>query len=491
MRAASRAVVASSVLVPALVAALVVARHIGTKPLWRDEAVSVSVAARPVLRILSVLPHHDANAGFYYLLLHAWRYLGDSRAWTRGLSGACFVATAALAAWGASRWRGWETGLAVGLLVAVNPFLLYYGQDARPYALAVLLATASTIALFGHADAGSVRPWPRAYVIATVALLYADLFAVLYAGALAAAIIVVYRYRGIRLPSELVRCWRWIACAAAPLAVVMVGFERGQISWLPRPSARVLADTITSMSAGWLGLEIIAVLAALALIARRDRLVVSALAVAFVVPPVGLWTLGQVTPAFIDRYVICSALALVALAGAGLAALRDRLGHAGGSAGWGRLVAFGVLAGLVVLGGQRVARIEAAPVKVDDAPAVIRFLQAHAETGDAIAYAGGGLRTVLDASLPHGTSLPLDVALAPHGQASFQHDLYAREVDAPALRARLATVERLWLVTDPGDQQYPRGGPFAQLEPLVLATFGPGPHTSFGTIDVTLLVRRP
>ena len=227
------------------------------------------------------------------------------------------------------------------------------------------------------------------------------------------------------------------------------------------------------MPGGWAS-RIIAVLAALALIARRDRLVVSALAVAFVVPPVGLWTLGQVTPAFIDRYVICSALALVALAGAGLAALRDRLGHAGGSAGWGRLVAFGVLAGLVVLGGQRVARIEAAPVKVDNAPAVIRFLQAHAETGDAIAYAGGGLRTVLDASLPHGTSLPLDVALAPHGQASFQHDLYAREVDAPALRARLATVERLWLITDPGDQQYPRGGPFAQLEPLVLATFGPG-----------------
>ena len=36
--------------------------------------------------------------------------------------------------------------------------------------------------------------------MATVALLYADLFAVLFAGALAGAMIVVYRYRGIASP---------------------------------------------------------------------------------------------------------------------------------------------------------------------------------------------------------------------------------------------------------------------------------------------------
>jgi hypothetical protein len=200
-----------------------------------------------------------------------------------------------------------------------------------------------------------------------------------------------------------------------------------------------------------------------------------------------LWSVAQVTPVFIDRYLICSTLALVGLAGAGLATLRERLRPKR----LGQVAALAVLAGLLVLSGQRVARIESAPYKVDNAPAVARFIQAHAQPGDAVAYAGGGLRIVIDASLPAGGSFPVDVALAPGGDASLQSDLYAREVDGPQLESRLATVRRLWLVTDPSDQDYPQGGPFLQLRPLVTATYAPTTTTSFGTIDVTLLVRHP
>jgi hypothetical protein len=182
-------------------------------------------------------------------------------------------------------------------------------------------------------------------------------------------------------------------------------------------------------------------------------------------------------------------LALVGLAAAGLAALRDRLAPLGPLA---RAVAPAILAGLLVIGGQRVARSEAAPFKVDNAPAVVSFIQQQAQGGDAVAYAGGGLRTVLEAT-PGGRSstFPEDVALAPGGQASLQHDLYAREVRAPVLVTRLAAVWRIWLITDPGDQQFPQGGPFAQLKPLILADFKAGPTTPFGTIDVTLLTRMP
>jgi mannosyltransferase len=470
--------------ISAVVAAGVVLRHLGTKPLWRDEAVSVSVAARPALRILSVLPHHDANAGLFYLLLHVWMRLGHSPAWARGFSALCFTATAAVVAWAGSRWRGWETGLALGVLVAFNPFLLYYGQEARPYALAVLLATVSTVALFAHLD----RPASRTYLVATIALVYADLFAVLFVAAVAAVVLVVQRRRHQALPGDLRRSWWLIAAATAPLAAVMMVFERGQISWVPRSTAQVLATTFTSMSGGWLGLEIVAVLATVALITTRgrDRLIVVALAAGFALPPLILWSVGQIFPDFIDRYVICSALALAGLAGAGLAALRERLTSGG------RLVALAVLVGLLLLGGQRVARIEATPFKVDNAPAVVGFIAAHAEPGDAVAYAGGGLRTVVDAALPHvPPTFPFDVALAPGGQAFRQHDLYAREVDASELLSRLATVNRIWMVTDPSDQQFPQGGPFAQLKTAVMATYGPDATMSFGSMDVTLLVRRP
>ncbi len=488
-RVSLAAVVATS----AGVAALVVLRHLGTKPLWRDEAISVSVAARPVLRIVSVLPHHDANAGFYYLLLHTWLWFGHGTAWARGFSAMSFTATAALAAWAGHRWRGWETGLALGLLVALNPFLVYYGQETRPYALAVALAAVSTIALFWRGDGAGTQPAPRLYAAATVALIYADLLAVLYVATLAGAVLAVYHLRHQRVPAPLKRCWWIIGAATAPLAVVMLVFERGQISWLIRPTPQVLGTTITSMSSGWLGLEVVGVLAAVALIASRgargarDRLIVVALVAGFALPPLGLWAMAQLTPVFIDRYVICSILALAGLAAAGLAALRDHLG----GKGLGRVVALAVLAGLLVLGGQRVARTEAAPFKVDNTPAVVGFIQSQAQPGDAVAYAGGGLRTVIDASLPAGRSFPGDVALAPGGQASLQSDLYAREVTAPQLQSRLATVSRLWMVTDPSDQDYPQGGPFLTLKPLVLAAYAPTTTTSFGTIDVTLFVRRP
>ena len=79
------------------------------------------------------------------------------------------------------------------------------------------------------------------------------------------------------VPPALKRCWWVIAAASAPLAVVMLVFERGQISWLAKPSAAVLATTITSMSSGWLGLEVVLVLAAVAWRAwhrqPRDRMI--------------------------------------------------------------------------------------------------------------------------------------------------------------------------------------------------------------------------
>jgi len=88
-RRAGRAALAVAVGSAAVAAALVV-RTLGTKPLWLDEAVSVSVASRPLPRLLVVLTHHDANAGLYYLLLHLWLYLSHGAAWDRGGVGSLF-----------------------------------------------------------------------------------------------------------------------------------------------------------------------------------------------------------------------------------------------------------------------------------------------------------------------------------------------------------------------------------------------------------------
>jgi hypothetical protein len=282
-----------------------------------------------------------------------------------------------------------------------------------------------------------------------------------------------------------------VAAAAAPLTVLMLFFERGQISWLPRPDTTALVTTFTAMASGGLGFVAVLALgvAAVLLTDRAERLIPVALGAAFAVPPVGLWMVAQVAPSFIDRYVICSTVAMVGLVAAGLVAIRDRLGGAGGAGQW---VSLAVLAGLVVLGGQRSAHVEAQPFKVDNAPAVVGLIRAGAQPGDAVVYAGGGLRTLVEATLPRAGAgpFPPDVALAAGGEAFFQHDLYAREVTPGVLATRLVAIRRLWLVTDPNDQRYPLGGPFASLRSQVTAEFAAVTTTSFGAIEVTLLRRR-
>ena len=462
------------------VAAVLAFRRLGTKPLWLDETVSVAVARRPLTRLLAVLPHRDANAGLYYLLLHTWLRLGHGAGWTRVPSAAAFVATAGLAAWLGSRWRGCWFGLVCGLLVATNQFLVFYGQEARPYALAVMVAVASTAALFRRDG----EPAPAAYVILTVVLLYLDLFAVLFVAAQAGAVVVVHRWRRVPLPPGLLRWWAIIAAAAAPLALLMITGERSQISWLTRPTLRYLGQTFTAMTNGWLGLVVMALLAlcgVVTLAATSDAFPVGALLASFALPPLTLWVFAQFVPSFIDRYVICSTIGIIGLAAAGLEVVRKRAGYA---------LALAVLVLVAGLGLARIARLEGQSFKYENPPAVVSFIASQTRRGDAIGFAGGGLRTVVDTYLRPGNPFPGDIALAPGGAATNQHDVYALEVDPATLAVRLAGVERLWLVTDPSNHRYPPFGPFAPLRPVVEGAFQPAIDGSFPGIDVTLYTRR-
>ncbi len=451
-----------------LVAAVLVFRRLGTKPLWLDEAVSVSVAGRPITRILAVLPHRDANAGLYYLVLHWWLRFGHGAAWDRGLSAVSFVATAGLAAWAGVRWRGAWLGACAGLLVATNRFLLFYGQEARPYAPAVLLAVASTAALVWRDG----EPSPRAYVVTTALLLCTDLFAVLFVAAQAAAVLFARRGAGLAV---LRRCWLAIAAVTAPVWVLMATVEHGQIGWLGRPTLGYLGGTVSGMGGGWLGLALMVALGAggTAAVARRgprrDRWLAAALWASFVGPPVGLWLFSRLVPSFVDRYVICSTVALVALASLGLTVVR-------------RAAGVGLLAVLVAVGLGRVAALERAPYKYEDPPAVVAYIRSMMRPGDAIGFGSGGLRTVLDLAAGPG-ALPADIALAPGGQAWRQDDAYAREVGPGQLAARLAGVTRLWLVTDPSDHGFPSSGPFAALA----GAYRPSRVVAFPGMDVALV----
>ena len=491
-------------------AALVVFRHLGTKPLWLDEAVSVSVAGRHLGGLLSVLPHQDANAGLYYLVLHGWLRLGHGAAFIRAPSAVAFVITAGLAAWAGCRRGGIWLGTALGLLVVTNRQLVFYGQEARPYAISVLFAAAATAALLADEE----RPAARCYVAATVAALYTNLFAGLFVGAQGLAVIVGFRRRGRAVPPVFWRCWIAAALAALPLAALMVGRERAQISWVPRPSFAALRGTVVDLGNGAVGLAVLVGLALLAVAeassavpreaGRRwpgadprpgggprsggdrpaaagpgQRRAVAVLGAAFVVPPLVLWSVGQAVPTFVDRYIVSSALGIIGLAALGVAALRRWAGATAAAL---------ALAVAAAPGAVAVLRLERAPFKYENPPAVVATITGGTQAGDAVGFGGGGLRTVIDLYRPPGSAFPTDISLAAGPPGGGQR-VYAPETDAITLRRRLAGVTRLWLVTDPSDHRYPSSGPLATVRSTVLSGFRVGMAWSSPGIDVTLYVR--
>lgn len=226
------------------------------------------------------------------------------------------------------------------------------------------------------------------------------------------------------------------------------------------------------MGGGWLGLALMVALSLVAIATVEDRLAVGVLAASFAAPPLALWAFAQVVPSFVDRYVICSTVALLGLACLGLGAVR-------------RPVAVALLGVLVGVGLVQVARTERARFKYEDPPGVAAYISARTQPGDAIGFGSGGLRTVIDMYVGAGRPFPADVAVAPGGQAWRQDDAYAREVGPDALAARLAGVGRLWLVTDPTDHGYPSSGPFAALR----GAYRRGAVVAFPGMDVALYTR--
>ncbi len=117
--------------------------------LWADEGNSVVLAARSVGEIVAAAAG-DIHPPAYYLLLKAWTSLfGLGESGARSLSVLLGVVVVGVVYRLGVRLRGVRMGLVAAALAAVNPFLVYYSQEARMYMLLALCAVASALALVG------------------------------------------------------------------------------------------------------------------------------------------------------------------------------------------------------------------------------------------------------------------------------------------------------------------------------------------------------
>jgi hypothetical protein len=175
LRARARGVPAWAVTALGAVVLLAISLRLRTtslgSPFWIDEGLSVGIASHGFLEIPGVL-RLDGSPPLYYLQLHVWMALfGDGQTTTHVLSLGWALLSIPALAWGAGSLFGRRAAWYAAALAAVNPFLTYYAQETRMYAMVATLS-AVVAATFVHAFVLRRRRHLWVFAAALTALIY-------------------------------------------------------------------------------------------------------------------------------------------------------------------------------------------------------------------------------------------------------------------------------------------------------------------------------
>jgi mannosyltransferase len=304
---------------------------------WIDEGLSVGISDRP----LADIPHAlrlDGSPPLYYLLLHVWMELtGTSEEATRWLSVILVVVMVPVAFWAARMLFGTRAGWMAAILMATNPFLTRFAQEARMYALVALLALVACAA-FGRAFTGddrerARRPWAIAYAITLALMLYTHNWA-LFFGAACGAVWLFLVVRSPKGPSrrDLLVTGAVAFGGAAVLYLPWVPTTLYQAAhtgapWSESPSIGALLGSLGQMVGQFAQIALILVGGAgLAVLWRRTGARMSpagraaaSLLVIGLLTVILAWLSSQVAPAWANRYLAVGVPPLMLVGAAGLA----------------------------------------------------------------------------------------------------------------------------------------------------------------------------
>jgi mannosyltransferase len=158
--------------------------HLDSQSYWYDESYTVDLVGRSLGDMLSTIPRTESTPPLYYLLAWLWaKVFGTSEAGLRSLSAVIGTATVPVV-WSAARgFFNARIALIAAALAAVNPWFVWYSQEARSYVLLVfttaltlvflsrrriaLWAGAAILALLTHYFAGFVIVAEAAWLLYT------------------------------------------------------------------------------------------------------------------------------------------------------------------------------------------------------------------------------------------------------------------------------------------------------------------------------------
>lgn len=393
--------------------------HLSFQSLWRDEVDSIRFATRALPELAGMFARPGENGPLFFAALRPWLALaGDSEFALRFqavLAGVlavplAFALTRRLFALAGSRRQPFPAAVSLGnvpllaaLLVATNPYLVWYSQEGKMYAVLTALALAASLAFLAAVRNGRWQQW----------LVYLALLAALALVHVLALLLVLVHIVWLALLWPDYRR-RWLALALVLLApalpfYLLTGWW--QLTLLLDPAFQTghpfvplvqLAPGLASgylqglgaLSNPWLVTPVVfLILAGLAFAGRQPaggaasgappetagrwlRLRPSALLLAWLcLPPALLFLLSLSKPLYTDRYVIWIAPALMVLLAQGIAGLRNL---------W-RPLGWAALAGLLALNATGLWRQSQQPIKAD-LRAAAAFVEAHRQPTDRVIF---------------------------------------------------------------------------------------------------------
>jgi len=167
---------------------------LGVQAYHHDEIVTASRVLRGSFgHAMDAVGFSESAPPLYYALAWFWTQLtGTGEFGLRSLSAVAGVATVPVAFLVGRELRERRVGLAAAALVAVNPMLLWYSQEARAYALLILLCAISLLFCVRALQGGGRRDFVF-WGIASGLALASHYFAVF---AIAAEVLLLLRRRG-------------------------------------------------------------------------------------------------------------------------------------------------------------------------------------------------------------------------------------------------------------------------------------------------------
>ena len=357
--------------------------------LWRDEVDVLRFTTRPLLESAATIITPGENGPLFYLGLRPWLVAAGGTEFALRFPSACAGTLAVVLLYAlVRRLAGARAAILAALFAATAPYLTWYGQDAKMYALMTALVALALWLTTEAVRRGGVLRWVLLYAVTSVS------FMVHLLAVLAIPVQAAWLYL---LPGK-PRAGRWrtaslyLALLILPYVVLLGWTAR---FWFDRLDPErypfvPLTDTLAVMAARFsqgivAGSPLMMLPSLLALVAgvvlwpqlhgRAGRRTVLLLVIWLILPLVAIYAVSLRVPMFLDRYMIWTMPAFLALAGLGAAALLRAWRPLG-------LATVGAILALNLVGvGQQAYR----PIKSDFRGAA-QYVAEHVQTGDRLIF---------------------------------------------------------------------------------------------------------